>query len=200
MRICILCTSYPRSKNDHWVPFMHSLAKELAKTEDVTVVTSGDATTKSYEVRDNVKIHRFNYFYPKKLQKLTYTGGMRESFCRSFLAKLQSPFFMLAFLIKSIKIGKKCDVINAHWTLSGLAALPLKLFYGKPIVLTEHGGSIRGLPRWLNKLVFSRMDAITSAHHDLIEEMKKTGIKHIEDIKNFIDEEKFLKKYNVKKI
>src|SRR3989338_2600416 len=119
MRICILCTSYPRSKNDHWVPFMHSLAKELARTEDVTVVTSGDSTTIPYETRDKVRIYRFNYFFPKKLQKLTYTGGMRESFGRSFLARVHAPFFMLAFLIKSLKIGKKCDVVNAHWTLSG---------------------------------------------------------------------------------
>ncbi|MBI2135133.1 glycosyltransferase family 4 protein [Candidatus Woesearchaeota archaeon] len=196
MRICILCTSYPRSKNDHWVPFMHSLAKELAKTEDVTVVASGDATTKSYEVRDKVKIHRFNYFYPKKLQKLTYTGGMRESFGKGFLAKMQAPFFMLAFLTKSLKIGKNCDVVNAHWTLSGLAALPLKMFYKKPIVLTEHGGSIRGLPRWLNRFVFRRMDIITSAHNDLIEEMKKMGIKNIADARNFLDEEKFLRKHD----
>ena len=91
MKICILCTSYPRSKNDYWVPFMHSWARELAKTEDVTVVTSGSTYTKNYEVRDKVKIYRFNYFYPKNLQKLTYSGGMRESFKREFLPKIQAP-------------------------------------------------------------------------------------------------------------
>lgn len=200
MRICILCTSYPRSKDDYWVPFMHSLAKELARTEDVTVVTSGDAATKPYEVRDKVRIYRFNYFFPKKLQKLTYTGGMRESFGKGFLAKLQAPFFMLAFLIKSFRIGRKCDVVNAHWALSGLVALPLKYIYKTPIVLTEHGGSIRGLPLWLNKFVFRRMDAITSAHYDLIEKMRKIGVKNVADIRNFLDEEKFLRKHNKKSI
>src|SRR3989338_6224131 len=129
MRICILCTSYPRSKNDHWVPFMHSLAKELAKTEDVLVVTSGDATTKLYEVRDKVRICRFNYFFPKKLQNLTYTGGMRESFAHGLFPKIQAPFFMLAFYIKAFNVARKSDIINAHWTLSGLVALPLKYIY-----------------------------------------------------------------------
>ena len=200
MKICILCTSYPRSKDDYWVPFMHSWAKELAKTEDVTVVTSGDPDTKKFEVRDDVKIYRFNYFYPRKLQKLTYAGGMKESFKQEFLPKIQAPFFMLFFLIKSLKIARKCDVINAHWVLSGLVAIPIKLLYNKPIVLTEHGGSIRGLPKWLNKFVLKRMDMITSAHYDMREIIKSMGVKNVVDIKNFLNEKKFLRKHNTKSI
>ena len=196
MKICILSTSYPRSKDDYWVPFMHSWARELAKKEDVTVVTSGGASTKDYEVRDNVKMHRFNYFCPRNLQVLTYTGGMGESFNQSLLAKLQAPFFMLSFMLKSLKIAKKCDVINAHWTLSGLVALPLKWLYKKPIVLTEHGGGIRTLPKWLNKFIVKRMDAVTSAHHDMIEVVRKMGAKNVVDIKNFLNEEKFLKSHD----
>mgnify|MGYP001574676538 CR=1 FL=1 len=200
MKICILSTSYPRSKNDYWVPFMHSWARELAKTEDVIVVASAGPGAKDYEVRDNLKIYRFSYFYPKRLQKLTYSGGMRESFKHEFLPKIQVPFFMLSFLIKSLKIARKCDVINAHWTLSGLAAIPLKIFYRKPIVLTEHGGSIRGLPKWLNKFVFKRMNMITSAHNDVIKSIKGMGITNVADIKNFLDEDKFLKKHDIKSI
>ena len=200
MKICILCTSYPRSKDDYWVPFMHSWAKELAKTEDVTVVTSGSIGAKDFEIIDSVKIHRFNYFYPRSLQRLTYKGGMRESFKRDFLAKLQVPFFLLSFYIKALRIAKDCDVINAHWVLSGLAALPVKKLYKKPIVLTEHGGSIRGLPKWLNKFVLKRMDMITSAHFDMIESVKDMGINNVVDIKNFLDEEKFLKSHNIKSI
>lgn len=196
MKICILCTSYPRSEDDHWVPFMHSWAKELAKTEDVTVITSGGSDTKNFEIRDNVKIHRFSYFLPRRLQKLTYTGGMRESFKHSFIAKIQVPFFILFFFLKSLKYCKQCDVINAHWSISGLVAIPFKKIYKKPIVLTEHGGSIRGLPRWLNKFVFKRMDMITSAHTDMIEEIKNMDISVV-DIKNFLDEGKFLKKHDI---
>lgn len=199
MKICILCTSYPRSKDDYWVPFMHSLGKEIAKTEDVTVITTGGPGTKKFEIRDNVKIHRFNYFYPKRLQKLTYTGGMRESFKHDFLPKIQAPFLMLFFFIKAFK-ARKCDVINAHWVLAGLVAIPVGFLFNKPIVLTEHGGSLRGLPKWLNKFVLKRMDVITSAHYDLIESMKKMGIKNVLDIKNFVNEEKFLRKHDTNSI
>ena len=196
MKICILATSYPRTKDDYWVPFMHSWARELAKKEDVTVVTSGGANTKDYEVRDNVKIHRFNYFYPKNLQVLTYTGGMGESFKKSFLAKLQAPFFMLSFMLKSLKIAKNCDVINAHWVLSGLAALPLKFFYKKPVVLTEHGGSIRALPKSLNRFVLKRMNIVTSAHDDIIGAVKGMEVKNVVNIRNFLNEDRFLKKHD----
>lgn len=200
MKICILSTSYPRSKSDHWVPFMHSWAKELAKTEDVSVVTSGGPGAKDFEIRDKVRIYRFNYFYPKSMQALTYTGGMAEGFKNGFLAKLQSPFFMLAFILKSIKIARGCDVINAHWVPSGFAALFPKALYKKPVVLTEHGGSVRYLPKWLNRLVFRRMDAVTSAHHDMIDAIKKMGAKNVINIKNFLDEEKFLKKHDARAI
>ena len=200
MKICILSTSYPRSKDDYWVPFMHSWARELAKTEDVAVVTSAGPGTKNYEIRDNVEIHRFSYFYPKNLQKLTYSGGMKESFKQEFLPKVQLPFFMLSFLLKSLKVAKNCDVINAHWVLSGLVALPVRMLYKKPIVLTEHGGSIRGLPKWLNKFVLRRVDVITSAHYDIIEAIKKMGIANVVDIKNFLDEYKFLGKHDTASI
>ncbi len=200
MKICIICTSYPRYKGDYWVPFMHSWARELAKTEDVTVVTSGGPGTKDFEIVDNVKIHRFNYFWPKRLQRLTYKGGMKESVKQELLPKLQMPFFMLAFMLKSWKIARKCDVINAHWTLSGIAAMPLKMFCKKPIVLTEHGGSIRGLPKSLNKFVFKKADVITSAHNDMIELISKMGFNNVVDIKNFLNEEKFLKNHDRGKI
>lgn len=198
MKISILCTSYPRSNDDHWVTFMHSWARELAKNNDVNVVTSSGPDAKDFEIRDNVKIYRFTYFYPKKLQKLTYSGGMKESFKNEILPKIQVPFFMLSFLMKSFKIARKCDIINAHWTLSGLVAIPLKIFFKKPVVLTEHGGSIRGLPKFLNKFVFKRMDVITSAHSDIIEEIKKMGGNNVVDIKNFLNEEKFLRKHDIK--
>ena len=143
MKVLLLATSYPRSKQDHWVTFTHSWVKELARTEDVTAVTSDGPDARKYEERDGVKIHRVTYFYPRRLQRLTYTGGMSESFKGGFLPKIQVPFFLLSFFFKSLKYGRKCDIINAHWTLSGLVAIPLKCIYKKPIVLTEHGGGIR---------------------------------------------------------
>ena len=200
MKVLLLATSYPRSKDDHWVTFTHSWAKELARTEEVSVVTSDGPDARKYEERDGVKIHRFTYFYPRKLQRLTYTGGMSEIFKGGFLPKIQVPFFLISFFFKSLKYGRKCDIINAHWTLSGLVAIPIRWIYKKPVVLTEHGGGIRYLPKWLNKFVLKRMDAITSAHNDMIETIREMGISNAFEVRNFLNEDRFLKKHDVKSI
>lgn len=200
MKVLLLATSYPRSKQDHWVTFTHSWAKELARSKDVAVVTSDGPDARKFEERDNVKIHRFTYFYPRKLQRLTYTGGMSESFKGGFLPKIQVPFFLISFFFKSLRHARKCDIINAHWTLSGLVAIPLKWICKKPVVLTEHGGGIRYLPKWLNKFVLKRMDAITSAHNDMIDAVRNMGISNVFEVRNFLNEDRFLKKHDVKSI
>lgn len=188
MKICMLCTSYPRSKKDHWVPFTHSLAKELAKEEEIVVITSHGSDTKDFEIRDNVQIYRFQYFFPPKYQKLTYMGGMSESFRSDFLAKTQLPFFLLSFFLKSLFICRKCNVINAHWTISGLIAIVLKWIYKKPVILTIHGGGIRNTPEWLSRFILKHVDFVTTAHPDMLEKLKSWGMtKNVFDIKNMLD-------------
>ncbi len=187
LKVCILCTAYPRFSNDYINPFMHDFAKEFAKYYDVSVVTSCDKTGEKTQLIDNVKIYRFQYFFPRSLQTLTYTGGMNESFKKSLLAKLQTPFFMLAFMLKSLGKCKNADIIHAHWTLSGFVAILLKKLYRKPVVLTLHGGDVRFLPKWFNRLVLRNVDITISAHDDLIEEAKKMGCKRILNIKNMMD-------------
>ncbi|HZX44975.1 MAG TPA: glycosyltransferase family 4 protein [Candidatus Nanoarchaeia archaeon] len=188
MRICILSTTYPRYKEDAWVPFTHSLSKELAKKHQVTVVTSSDIAAKDYEKRDKVKIIRFIYFLPKKWQMLTYRGGMLESFNSSLLAKVQAPLFLLSFFLKALKHSRRCDIIHAYWSLSGLIAVLVSKIRKKPIVLTLHGSDIRSLPRWLNRYVVNNVDAVVSAHHELLDIAEKLGRKEeLYNIKNPID-------------
>lgn len=201
MKIFMLCTSYPRFSKDYWVPFTHALAKELAKENDVSVIASHSEDTKNFDIIDNVKVYRFQYFWPKRLQRLTYTGGMFESYRASYLAKIQAPFFFASFFFKSLKHCRKADVINAHWTLSGLVALLVTKFYKKPIVLTLHGGGMRYLPKFVNKYVLNRVDAIVTAHHDLTEIAKKMAPKkETFNVRNMIDFDKFNKKVNVRDV
>src|SRR3989338_2381257 len=89
MKILVLSPSYPRHEKDSRVPFVRASFKEIAKTEDVTVITSSAPETKKFsQIMDNVEIHRFRYFFPQKLQDLTYTGsgGMLESYKKSRMA------------------------------------------------------------------------------------------------------------------
>ena len=124
MKILFLATSYPRFKDDWVLPSLEVEAKELAKKNEVLVISSAGTDTKNYEIRNNVKIIRFNYFI-KKYQTLTYTGGMLTAFQKSLLSKIQIPLFLLMFTLKTFRYGKDCDVIHAHWTPSVIAAIPI---------------------------------------------------------------------------
>lgn len=193
MKVLVLATSYTRYNADYAVPFVHALNKQLAKNHDVSVVSCRGENSKSYEVLDGVKIFRFGYFFSPKLEKLIYHGGMMEAFKSSFLAKLQLPFYMLAFYLKSFnKILKvKPDVIHAHWSLSAFIAVLLKPIHRKPIILTVHGADIRSMPRLINKFVLKNVDRVVTAHSELIELMNEMGYNKTIDIKNMFDYEKF---------
>src|SRR3989338_4833230 len=144
MNVLILSPSYPRTETDMRVGFVRAFVKELVKEKgiDVAIVTSSAPDTKEhFQEMDGAKICRFNYFFPQKLQNLTYTGssGFLESYKSSLLAKLQVPFFLLSFFLKARKFAKDCDIIDAEWLLSGLIAVPLKWLYKKPIVCVVRG-------------------------------------------------------------
>lgn len=189
-KVCILSTSYPRFKQDFITPFVHDFAKAISKYHDVFVVASCDKKGKKFQIIDGVRIYRFQYFFPRKLQTLTYTGGMGESF-KSGLAKLQTPFFVLSFMFKAIPKCKKADIIHAHWTLPGFVAVIAKKIYKKPVVITLHGGGMRYLPKSFNSFVLRNADFVVGAHDDLIQEAKKLGAKRVINIRNMMDFDKF---------
>jgi len=209
MKICMLTTSYPRFKTDWCVPFIGNLAKELAKTDnEIHIVTSHGAKTKDFETMSGVKIHRFQYFFPKKAQTLTYQGGMLESYSHSLSAKVQAPFFILSFFFKALKVARDCDVIHAHWIVSGLVAVLIKKLLRKPVLLTVWGAGIRTMPKFISKFVLKNVDLVNSFQPELTDIVKSLGRKKgIVDIPSMIDygkfnrnvdNKKFLEEFNLK--
>jgi len=148
MRVCMLTTSFPRYKGDLSGNFVYELAKNLVEQGvEVNVVAPHDYETKGYEVMDGIEIHRFQYMFPKRLQRLAYHGGIPSNIKRSLIAKIELPLFMLSFFLKSLKISKSCDIIHAHWTFSGLIGTFLKKIQRKSVVLTVHGSDINNIPQ-----------------------------------------------------
>jgi len=197
MKILFLSTSFPRFKDDWVLPSLDVEARELSrcKNNEVIVISSSGTDTKDFELREKVKIYRFNYFI-KKYQTLTYTGGLSTSFKEDrILSKIKSLFFVLFFTLNTIKYGRKCDVIHAHWTPSAFAAIPLKIFYKKPIAVSLLGADVRLLPKWINKFILRCCDAIISPVPIFNEYLKEIGItKNIYDIKHCYNYDKFDKK------
>ncbi len=182
MRTCFLTTSFPAHDQDIRSPFILELAKVLYREKiDIDVIAPRYPESKSEEVLQGVHVHRFSYFWPRKLQMLTSEGGIPSALKRSWLARLQFPLFFLAFFLRSLPYGKQCDVIHAQWSFSALIGLFLKIIYGKPLVMTERGASAHlAMQSWFMRkiltLVARRCDFVTANSVQQTELFVKLGV------------------------
>ena len=144
--VLVLATTFPRYRNDSEPAFVFNLSKRLAKKGfNIIVLVPGAPGALSYEEMEGLKVFRFSYFYPKKLQKVCYDGGALPNLKSSWLARIELPFFLLFqfFYIGWIIIKEKIDMIHCHWVLpQGFFCAILKKTFNIPLILTAHAGDV----------------------------------------------------------
>jgi glycosyltransferase involved in cell wall biosynthesis len=114
------------------------------------------------------------------------------------LARLQLPFFLLRHSHALAHVARRCDLVHAHWTLSGGAAWLSHPFYRKPWLVTVHGSDIFQVPRhplgaWLTRTILRRATRITAVSSALKAATCALGIApaQVEVISNGIDPVRF---------
>jgi len=143
MKVCILTTSFPARKGSTESIFVYELVKHLAKKIKIKVVAPFyENSLFKKEKWGNFLIDRFQYFFPVKYQILTKKGGIMPNLKKSVLAKIQFPLFLFFMFLKGLKVSRKCDLIHAQWSLSGLIGILIKFFNRKPLILTVRGSDI----------------------------------------------------------
>jgi glycosyltransferase involved in cell wall biosynthesis len=170
LRILVLTSSFPRFPGDSSGVFILSLCKELQKLGiELEVVAPHDHGCERHELWGRIRISRFPYFYPPKLQRLCYGAGILKNMKESTLALMQPPFFLLAELSCAFWIAqkRKFDLVHAHWSIpQGFIGLFLKRLGGIPCVTSLHGSDVYGLGaallRGLNRRVILGSDACTA--------------------------------------
>lgn len=139
-RLLVLTTTFPRWKDDTTPAFIYELCRELRNKElDVVVLAPHHWQAKIEEDMEGLRVYRFPYFYPKKLQRLCYEGGILSNMKRSLLAKLQVPLLVLAETYHALKLCKKekIDIVHSHWIIpSGLVGATCKKVFGTGHLLT----------------------------------------------------------------
>lgn len=207
--ILVITTTFPRWVNDSTPAFVFDLSKRLAKKYNLVVLAPHHYKAKKFEIIDGLRIYRFPYFLPEKYQKLCYDGGILPNIKKSFLAKIQVPFFLLSeyFSIKKIMGKEKIDLVHAHWIFpNGFLAALLKKKYGVPLIVTVHGSDIFALKNFIFRLI----QKITLKNCDMCtvnsSATETEVLKRFPEFKNKIvkipmgvDLEKFRKKNNVLK-
>jgi glycosyltransferase involved in cell wall biosynthesis len=169
-KILVTATTFPRWKDDTEPGFVFYLSNLLSKKgHKVTALVPHHFNAKRYELMGNIKVYRFPYFYPYKLQKLCYDGGILENMKKSIFAKIQAPFLFLAELINMKKIiqKEKIDLIHAHWILpQGVLAALFKKIFNMPYIITVHAGDIFPIKspffRYLSKMALQNCDYCTA--------------------------------------
>ena len=164
----VLTSTFPRWKNDTTPSFVYELSRRLANKDRKIVVLAPHAdNSKKDEQMENLYVNRFQYFIPKKFQKLAYGAGIIPNAKASFSAKLNIPFFLLSEYFSAKKLIKKCspNIIHAHWLIpQGIISAYLKNNKTKSIV-SVHGSDLFPLKnsffKSIQKKVLKNCDACT---------------------------------------
>jgi glycosyltransferase involved in cell wall biosynthesis len=166
MHICILTTSYPRWDGD--APrFVKDLVDRLADEQhcDITVLAPADPGAPAVEQDRRCTVRRIRYFWPAKLQRLAYGGGMIPNLKTRPMAWLNLVPFAAAFAWKTIRWGRQADLIHAQWGPLGALAVLLRPLHGRPVILTVRGADIVGrsaFSRSVTAWAVRRADAVTA--------------------------------------
>lgn len=202
----MLTSSFPRFKGDPAGIFIYNLSMQLIKKEiDIEVIAPHDHGCKFTENWDELRIHRFPYFYPSKYQRLCYGAGILQNIKHSLLAMVQLPFLSIAEILYSLFIIRKCkaDLIHAHWCLpQGLTGVICSRIYGIPCVTTIHGSDVYGLKipflNSLNARVIKDADACTANSKRTAQASREiSGREDIDIIPMGIDPDLFTKSFDV---
>ncbi len=197
MKVCVLTTSFPRFKGDAMGNFVLKLVESLSKKSTIQLVTPYYSRKRlDYKLERGIFLHRFAYFFPKKLQKLNEDGGLPQNFKKSFLAKIQFPFFVLSFLMKSLKASKKSDIIHAQWALSAFVGVLVKKIRKIPLIVTIRGDDMNlalkyNFTKKIFKYILKNCDYITANNQAQADRIRQLGFSNVDAVPNGVDIELF---------
>ena len=193
--VLFVTTSFPRFKGDFAGSFVFRFAKYLSRAGlSVTVLAPGAAGYPTEDIIEDVRIHRFAYFYPRKLQCLAYTsGGILANIRHSSLARLQIPLLFYSTFLAILRHQNSFDLIHCHWLPTAIAALLARPFnrHRSAIAFTNWGSDTRHLPAWLSRWTITRLDGCISTAVETDEHLKALGRTEFRQIMAPVDEERF---------
>jgi glycosyltransferase involved in cell wall biosynthesis len=148
-----LTTSYPRRSGDPSGDFVRQLVNALASehSAEIVVIAPADANAYHCEKDKNITTYRCRYFWPYRWQKLAYGDGIPWNLKHSFIAWLNIPFLLAAISFRMMVAARKADIIHANWGILGAAAVVLRPFHRRPVVVMIHGTDLSSK----NKLITS---------------------------------------------
>lgn len=176
MRILTITHNYPRWDGDRAGAFVAMLAAETVRLgHTVRVVAPHAPGAETREIQHGVKVVRARYG-PDGLERVGYTGALRQPMRATLLAPLMLPPFIARLWSVAAAEAEKFDphVVHAHWWMPG-GWIASRL--GLPYVVTCHGTDVRLLEKsyWraLAAPVMKRAAAITTVSEFLATDIRR---------------------------
>lgn len=148
-RLLIITTTFPRWKDDPGpAPFVFHHARALLEYFQVAVLAPHFPGAAREEDMDGVRVRRFRYALPERLELLSDGAGIRNNMHKSIGARVSAPALVAAEL-KAIRgeLRRGYEFINSHWLVpSGLLAA-LAAPATIPHVITAHAADYDLLSR-----------------------------------------------------
>ena len=201
-KVLVFTSTFPSfAEGDATPPFVYELSQRLAqKWLHISVLTPRVPWSKKYEIKDNIKIYRYPYFFRSSWEQLNNWAILPNIKKNKWLV-FQIPFLLIAWFFALIKVTKKenIEIIHAHWLIPQwlLVCIYKKIWNKKiKILCTAHGSDIHSLwwkfMKRLQKFVLNTSDYITVVSHYLEDEARKLGVtKPIDVISMGVDTDKF---------
>ena len=173
LRIAVLGSTYPRSTDDHEVPWLRESVKRLAaRGYTITVIAPAYRGLKDHEI-DGIRVCRFRYA-PARWEMLTHGEGAPNKLRKNPILKVLTLTYILSgicFVWKICRQGQ-IEVLHVHWPFPhGVMALLPAWLGGVKIVSSCHGAEFAlaasgKLSTRLHAFCLRKSDAITanSAH------------------------------------
>jgi len=176
MRILTITHNYPRWEGDRAGAFVAMLAEETVRLgHTVRVVAPHAPGAALREIQKGVKVVRARYG-PDALERVGYTGALRQPMRATLLAPLMLPPFIARLWSVAASEAEKHnpDVVHAHWWMPG-GWIASRL--GLPLVITCHGTDVRLLEKsyWraLAAPVMRRAAAVTTVSEFLATDLRR---------------------------
>jgi glycosyltransferase involved in cell wall biosynthesis len=196
VRVCMAATTFPRWAGDGEGAFVwglaHALVQQGAVVRVVALHSPGAAT---HEVIDGVEVLRPRYWWPEYQESLRRGGGGLPVTLRDYpFARVQLPGFLAVYSRAVARVARACDVLHAHWTLSGAVGLLTRRRHRRPIVVTVQGSDVYQIPKLplggaFTRWVLANCQQVTALSASLQEAAAAAGIEReqIEVIPNGVD-------------
>lgn len=156
-KVLVVTSSFPKSYKDATARFIYEHSKIFIDSGMPTMVLCPSFNNSAtYEEWEEMKIVRFRYFIPRKLEKLAYGSGILENIRHKPILIFTIPFFMCSYLYKTWLLSKNNNIICSHWIIpSGIIVAIINKFHKKRHILVIHSAGVQ----LLRKLPFGKLIA-----------------------------------------